>query len=164
MTLNIREAKPSDALMIASVLQEAAQWLDGGGRSLWSAAEISVERVSRDASAGLFYVASEGGRLAGAMKFQLEDAWFWPEILPGTSAFVHKLAVRREWAKTGLSTKLLSYARTRAHQLGRAHLRLDCVADRQGLRALYEKFGFTLHSVLQKGQLSFARYELPTAN
>ena len=164
MTINTREAKPSDALTIAAVLQEAAQWLEGGGRSLWSAAEISVKRVSRATNAGLFHVASEGGDLAGVMKFELEDVWFWPEILPGTLAFVHKLAVRREWAKTGLSTKLLSYARTRAHQLGRAHLRLDCVADRQGLRALYEKFGFTLHSVVQKGQLSFARYELPTAS
>lgn len=162
--MNIQQAQPSDAPMIAFVLQEAAQWLDGGGRSLWSAAEISDERVLQDTSAGLFHVAREGQSLAGVMKFELEDAWFWPEILPGTSAFVHKLAVRREWAKTGLSTKLLSYARTRAHQLGRSHLRLDCVADRQGLRDLYEGFGFELHSVVQKGRLFFARYELTTAS
>ncbi|MBB3175676.1 GNAT superfamily N-acetyltransferase [Variovorax sp. Sphag1AA] len=97
------------------------------------------------------------------MKFELEDAHFWPEIQPGTSAFVHKLAVRRAWAKKGVSTELLSYARTRARQLGRGHLRLDCVADRQGLRNLYEDFGFTLHGVVQIGTTSYARYQVSTA-
>ncbi|MBS0344207.1 MAG: GNAT family N-acetyltransferase, partial [Proteobacteria bacterium] len=105
----------------------------------------------RDTSAGLFHVARDGEHLAGVMKFELEDAHFWPEVLPVTSAFVHKLAVRRAWAKKGVSTQLLSYACARARQLGRAHLRLDCVADCQGLRNLYEGFGFTLHSVVQIG-------------
>ncbi|MEB0060361.1 GNAT family N-acetyltransferase [Variovorax sp. LG9.2] len=81
----------------------------------------------------------------------------------GTSAFVHKLAVRRAWAKKGVSTELLSYARTRAQELGRAHLRLDCVADRHGLRSLYESFGFDLHSVVTIRATSFARYQLSTA-
>lgn len=163
LVMNIQEARPSDAPMIASVLQEAAQWLVSDGRALWSADETSHERVLRDTSAGLFHVARDGDQLAGVMKFELEDAYFWPEILPGTSAFVHKLAVRRAWAKKGVSTELLSYARTRAQQSGRAHLRLDCVADRQGLRNLYEGFGFALHSVVQIGASSFARYELQTA-
>jgi GNAT superfamily N-acetyltransferase len=161
--MNIQEARPSDAAMIASVLHEAAQWLASDGRALWSAAEIGQERVLRDASAGLFHVAREGDELTGVMKFELEDAYFWPDVLPDTSAFVHKLAVRRAWAKKGVSTELLSYARTRAQQLGRAYLRLDCVADRQGLRNLYEGFGFALHSVVQIGASSYARYELPTA-
>lgn len=103
--MNIQEACPSDAPMIASVLEEAAQWLAGDGRALWTAAEIANERVLRDASAGLFHVAREGEQLAGVMKFELEDAHFWPEVPPGTSAFVHKLVVRRAWAKKGVSTE-----------------------------------------------------------
>ena len=112
--MNIQEALLSDAPMIASILQEAAEWLAGDGRALWSAGEIGQERVLRDVSKGLFHVARQGDSLAGVMKFELEDAYFWPEVLPGTSAFVHKLAVRRAWAKRGVSTELLSYARTRA--------------------------------------------------
>jgi len=163
MPMNIQEARLCDAPMIASVLQEAAEWLAGDGRALWSAAEVGHERVLRDASKGLFHVARQGDDLAGVMKFELEDAYFWPEVLPGISAFVHKLAIRRAWAKKGVSTELLSYARTRAQELGRSHLRLDCVADRQGLRNLYEGFGFALHSVVEIGGSSFARYELSTA-
>lgn len=161
--MNIQEARPSDAPMIASVLQDAARWLADGGRALWSGSEIGQERVLQDTTAGLFHVARDGEQMVGVMKFELEDAYFWPEVLPGTSAFIHKLAIRRAWAKKGVSTELLTYAGVRAQQLERAFLRLDCVADRQGLRNLYEDFGFALHSVVQKGATSFARYELPTA-
>jgi len=160
--MKIQEARPSDAPLIASVLQEAAEWLAGDRRELWSADEIGQERVLRDASQGLYHVASQGEQLAGVMKFELEDSHFWPEVPLGTSAFIHKLAIRRAWAKKGVSAALLSYARARAQRLGRAHLRLDCVADRQGLRNLYEGFGFALHSVVQIGRTSYARYELPT--
>lgn len=141
----------------------AERWLACGGRALWPAAAIGHERVMQDTNAGLFHVARDGEQIVGVMKFELEDAYFWPEIPLGTSAFVHKLAIRREWAKHGVSIALLAYAVTRAQQLERACLRLDCVADRQGLRKLYEGFGFSLHSVIQKGATSFARYELRTA-
>ncbi|WP_341916931.1 GNAT family N-acetyltransferase [Polaromonas sp. YR568] len=161
--MNIQEARPSDAPMIASVLQDAARWLADGGRALWSGAEIGQGRVLQDTTAGLFHVAHDGEQMVGVMKLELEDAYFWPEVLPGTSAFIHKLAIRRAWVKKGVSTELLTYAGVRAQQLERAYLRLDCVADRQGLRNLYEDFGFALHSVVQKGATSFARYELPTA-
>jgi GNAT superfamily N-acetyltransferase len=163
LRMKIQKARLPDAPMIASVLQEAADWLAGNGRALWSAAEIGEEPVLRDVSNGLFHVARQGDSLAGVMKFELEDAHFWPDIPPGTSAFVHKLAVRRAWAKKEVSIALLSYARARAQALGRAHLRLDCVADRQGLRDLYEGFGFALHSVVEIGASSHARYEFSTA-
>jgi hypothetical protein len=63
-----------------------------------------------------------------------------------------------------VSTAPLAFARERAFELGRRHLRLDCVADRAALRSLYERFGFLLHSEIQKGNSSFARYELPLGN
>jgi hypothetical protein len=46
--------------------------------------------------------------------------------------------------------------------LGISWLRLDCVADRPGLRRLYDGYGFWVHSVFQRGIASFARYEMPT--
>lgn len=162
--MKIEKAHPTDAAAIASVLQEAAQWLVNGGRPLWSAVDIAPERVALDIANGLFHVAREGEQVAGVMKLELEDAYFWPEIAAGTSAYVHKLAVRRAWAKKGASLKLLSFARTATRELGRGYLRLDCVADRQALRALYERFGFGLHSIVERGGVRFARYELPVAN
>lgn len=158
--MQIEQARIDDADAVASVLQEAAQWLSNTGRPLWIPSEVSHERVLHDIEAGIFFAARNGDDVIGAMRFELEDPFFWPEIEAGTSAFVHKLAVRRSWADKGVSTALLTFARDRARGLECRYLRLDCVADRQALRAIYERFGFVLHSYVQKGARSFARYEL----
>lgn len=158
--MRIQIACVADVPVVFAVLNEAAQWLAADQRPLWSPAEIGAERVMRDIEQGLFYLAQAGEHTVGVMKFELEDRYFWPEIPLGTSAYVHKLAVRRAWAKQGVSTELLAFARHRAAELERTHLRLDCVADRKGLRAFYEGFGFSLHSVVQRGRASYARYEL----
>jgi GNAT superfamily N-acetyltransferase len=81
------------------------------------------------------------------MRLDLEDPLFWPEIERGSSVFVHKLAVRRRWAKQGVSTALLAFARERALRLGRRYLRLDCVADRAPPRALSAPGARTLRNL-----------------
>ncbi|MDQ0607067.1 GNAT superfamily N-acetyltransferase [Variovorax sp. W1I1] len=158
--MHIDQALPAEAATVAAVLNEAAQWLATEGRPLWSAADVAIERVQRDTDAGRYFIARENGDVAGVVRIDMEDPFFWPEIEAGSSAFVHKLAVRRSWGGKGVSTTLLAFARERTRGLGRRYLRLDCVADRQALRTLYEGFGFVLHSVIQKGTGSFARYEL----
>jgi len=158
--MHIEQALPTEAATVAAVLNEAAQWLATGGRPLWSAADTAIERIQRDTDAGRYFIARENDDVAGVVRIDMEDPFFWPEIEPGSSAFVHKLGIRRSWSGKGVSTTLLNFARERTRSLGRPYLRLDCVADRQALRALYEGFGFVLHSVIQKGNGSFARYEL----
>ncbi len=162
--LRIEQATTTDLDAVVAILQEAAQWLQSDGRPLWSAADFSHDRIHRDIQAGAYWVArpgaEEGSGAAGAMRLDLEDPHYWPEIAPGTSLYLHKLAVRRAWAGQGVSTALLRFACQRAQALQRPYLRLDCVADRQGLRALYEGFGLVLHSEMQKGNWTVARYEL----
>jgi GNAT superfamily N-acetyltransferase len=108
----------------------------------------------------MFVVAEVEGRVAGAMRFQLEDRLFWPDLEEAESAFVHRLAIRRAFAGQGISTALLEWAVHRAHALGKRFLRLDCDAERSRLRALYERFGFRLHSYRQVGSYYVSRYEL----
>ncbi len=166
--LRIEKATLADVPAVATLLQEAALWLANGGRPLWGAEEVGHERVLRQVTAGGYFMAhageAGGAPLAGVMRFELDDPHYWPEIAPGTSAFVHKLAVRRAWAGQGVSTALLDFARERARTLQLSHLRLDCVADRTELRTIYERFGFVLHSVVHKGNWALARYELAVAS
>lgn len=159
--MRVEQAELSDDAVVASVLQEAAAWLEGGGRPLWSSQDVGNERVQIDTAHGRYFVArSNGGEVVGVVRIDLEDPVFWPEIESGNAAFVHKLAVRRSAAGEGVSTTLLDFARAHTARLGRPFLRLDCVADRAALRGLYERFGFALHSVVHKGAPAFARYEL----
>ncbi|MGV3678913.1 MAG: GNAT family N-acetyltransferase [Acidovorax sp.] len=162
--MHIDQATAQDLDVVVSTLQEAAQWLQRDGRPLWSPADYSAERIGRDIAAGGYWIArsdpAQGAAMAGVMRLDLEDPHYWPEIAPGSSVYLHKLAVRRAWAGQGVSTALLRFARERTQALQRSWLRLDCVADRQGLRSLYEGFGFALHSEVSKGNWSLARYEL----
>jgi hypothetical protein len=54
---------------------------------------------------------------------------------------------------------MLGWAVSHAAALGRLYLRLDCEADRQELRAIYERFGFRLHSYRDVGSYHLSRYE-----
>ena len=54
--MQIEQARPSEAATVAAVLSEAAQWIAGEGRPLWSAADVGLERVQRDTDAGGYFI------------------------------------------------------------------------------------------------------------
>jgi GNAT superfamily N-acetyltransferase len=159
----IRQATGLDSGTVADILSEAARWLDQSGISMWRADELLPANVTADVDAGLFFIAECNGAAAGVVKFQLTDMLFWPDVLQGQSAFVHRLAVKRQFAGGGVSSALLRWAVERARSLGRAYLRLDCEASRPRLRAIYERFGFVHHSDRQVDLYLVSRYEYRVA-
>lgn len=162
MSIVVRQASGDDVPALVETLTEAARWVEQmDGTIMWVEGELEEARVRAEAEAGLFVIAEAEGAVVGAIRFQLEDPLFWPDLDGRDSAFVHRLAVRRSHAGQGISTALLRWAADRARALGRRYLRLDCDADRTRLRALYERFGFRLHSHRQVGAYYVSRYELP---
>ena len=162
MTVAIQRAQPSDATLIEAMLVEAAQWVDAMGEVMWDVGELAPERIVAETAAGQFYLALADGEPAGAIRFQLEDQLFWPDLPDDrTSAFVHRLVVRRRFKGQGISTALLGWAVDHARALGRSYLRLDCDKSRPKLMALYEGLGFQFHSFRQVGPYYVARYEYP---
>lgn len=157
----IRPVQPDEWPAVCSVLDEAAGWLRARGDVMWEIGELAPESVRDQVEAGLFYFAEVNGEIAGVFRFQLEDPEFWPDLAdPALSAFVHRLAVRRRFAGLGVSAAILEWAADRTCSLGRSWLRLDCDADRERLRAVYERAGFIYHSDRQVGPYLVARYEM----
>ena len=159
MKVRIRQATPSDAPIIEEMLLEAARWVDALGVIMWEEGELTSSRIAQEAADGQFFLAEVDGTQAGAIRFQTIDLQFWPDIAQDDSAFVHRLVVRRTFKGRGVSTALLDFAVSRARGMGKRMLRLDCDADRSKLRALYERFGFELHSYRQVGSYYVARYQ-----
>ena len=157
----IRQAQPAEAAAIEAMLVEAARWVDALGEVMWDTGELAPERIAAETAAGQFFVALVDGQVAGAIRFQLEDTLFWPDLPNDNSAFIHRLVVRRRYKGQGISTALLQWALDHARALGRSHLRLDCDKSRPKLRALYEGFGFQFHSFRQVGPYYVARYVYP---
>lgn len=94
------------------------------------------------------------------MRLQVHDPLFWPEDRRGEALYLHRLAVRRRYAGGAVSKALLGSAVNEAKTSGRKYVRLDTVADRPKLRAVYERFGFALHSYRNVGPYYVARYQL----
>jgi GNAT superfamily N-acetyltransferase len=157
--LLIRQAFPADSFVVADVLAEAARWLEQSGMPLWRLNEVSPSAIAADVSAGLFFLAEISGDVAATVKFQLEDPLFWPDAPGADAAYIHRLAVRRRYAGTGVSRDMMRWAADRTCSLGRRWLRLDCDAARPRLRHIYESFGFVHHSDRQVGSYFVARYE-----
>jgi len=158
--LRIVQATPADVQVASSILQEAARWLVDTGREMWYPYELTPEQLSPPAEAGELYLAKLDGVPVGTMIFQWDDQLFWPDVPAGESAFFHRLAVRRSVAGQGVSTAMIEWAKAMAAKAGKKYLRLDTDAIRPKLCAIYESFGFNLHSTRQMGRFSVARYEM----
>ena len=159
--LVIRQASVADTKLIVSMLIEAAKWVEQlDGTIMWVEGELEEQRIRADVAEGVFVVAEIDSQAVGTMRLQLEDHLFWPDLEGDDSGFLHRLAVRRDFAGQGVSTALLDWAVDRAHALGKRFLRLDCDAERGRLRDFYERFGFRLHSYRQVGSYYVSRYEL----
>lgn len=157
--IKVRPATAQDAEAVASILTEAARWQEQAGAPVWLEGELTAEKIGAEVAAGLFFLAELEGEPAGTVKFQLEDALFWPDLPTADAAYVHRLAVRRRHAGKGVSAALLRWAAERTRRQDRRFLRLDCDANRPRLRAVYENFGFRHHSDRHVGRYFVARYE-----
>jgi len=157
----VRQATTSDAGEVADILEEASRWLEARGETMWVAGELDRGRIEAEVTTGAYFVAIVGERAAGIVRFQLDDREFWPDLpADHASAFVHRLAVRRQFAGCGVSHALLAWSANHARELGRTSLRLDCDVTRMSLRQLYERFGFRYHSERRVGPYHVARYAL----
>jgi GNAT superfamily N-acetyltransferase len=159
MQLFIRQATAQDIDAMAEILEEAVRWLEEQGMPMWRQDELLPSHIVADVDSGQFFLAECDGVPAGAIRFQLEDRLFWPDLPQDDSAFVHRLAVRRRFAGGEVSSALFLWAIARTHTLGRRFLRLDCEVSRARLRAVYERIGFRFHSNKQVGPYFVARYE-----
>lgn len=157
--MNFRPAHAADAALVARILTAAAAKLIEQGESLWRLADVSEAAVAPHIALGWYHIGFDAERAVGVFRLQLQDPAFWPEIPDGTSAYLHKLAVLPENQGRGFAHQLLGHAVTITRDRQLRFLRLDCVAGRPKLRAVYESFGFRHHSQRQIGSGVFDRFE-----
>ncbi len=157
MNIEIRQARDEDKGHVSAILIEAASWLNSINQPLWQCSNLVENVITEDVHAGLFYIARLDGQPAGVFKFQFEDKIIWPDVPTGESAFLHRLAVRRIAAGTGLAGQMLEYAKKMTRQSGRKFLRLDC-AKRPKLCAFYERNWFSRNGDCSAGSYCVARY------
>jgi GNAT superfamily N-acetyltransferase len=160
MDIEFEQATPEQAAVVADILKEAAVWAERNHGRLWVESELDAKHIQAEVEQGQFFLARCAAQYAGTVRYQLVDELFWPDAAGEDSAYVHRLAVRRQFAGRGLAAAMLHWAAQRARAEGRSSLRLDTDMTRPKLRCLYEACGFRPHSERQVGSYHVMRYEL----
>lgn len=139
----------ADLDIAIDILEEASSWAASIGHGVWEPGAFRDTRgrdyraVRTSAERGQLYLADLGQKRAVAtMTLQPLDPIFWPEAADD-ALYVHKLAVRRSLAGTGMGKMFIQWADDKAVQAGKKYVRLDTRRDNPVLRSYYEAMGFT---------------------
>ncbi|WP_337101191.1 GNAT family N-acetyltransferase [Paenibacillus sp. YIM B09110] len=161
----IGQAKQEDTEEILALLMETAKWLQSKGSTQWSAL-LSGEDSHDTAGAirrGDVFLAKAGETAAGIVILMREpsewDLRLWGDAASSydRSIYLHRLAISRSYAKSGLGEAILQWSNSGILFEGKDVVRLDCIADNPTLNDLYSRNGY-----VKKGLTDgFNLYEKP---
>ena len=137
---NVIRVGPELAGEAVTILREAAAWALGRGVGVWADAELRERDFLTAAEMGQLLMGFCGDRSAATMLLQSSDPVYWPDAAPNTALYLHKIAVRREFAGQGWLTRLIDFAVHDARYHGIRWLRLDtlCGSPLEGLYAQHD--------------------------
>ena len=159
-TMRVAAITGSELRTASDILIEAARWLSQRGEPMWHERDLRPKELLGQCSQEEIYLGWRGGKAVAVMVLQWSDRVFWPDAPTGSSAFIHKLAVRRAWAGRGIAGEMIRWAMAESRERGADFLRLDCAADRPRLCAVYEQLGFQCVGRREVGSFDTALYEL----
>jgi GNAT superfamily N-acetyltransferase len=154
--ITVNQSDTTNALVI---LREISEWLIEKNMPLWNPDDFINGKFVRSIGDGNLCTAYIGTEPVAAMVLQWSDPAFWPNSI-GNSGFIHKLAVKREFAGKGISRQFIDWAKDEVRSRNRSFLRLDCAADRPKLCNIYEELGFLRIERRMVGIYDIAFYEL----
>ncbi len=138
----MRRVGVEHAVDAVTILREAAAWALGKGIEVWRPEELREHDFAEGARRGELVMGFERGQAVVTMLLQPADSIYWPEVIPGSTLFLHKIAVRRAHAGRGWLPRMVDFAAAEALARGICWLRLDTLHE-SPLRGLYEQLGFS---------------------
>lgn len=143
-------AQPGDTEDVMALLVEIAEWLKSRGSTQWAGllegrdSHHTADAIRR----GDVFVFKRDGEIAG-MVLLLSRPSQWDRELWGDKAFdgdgavyLHRLAVRRKYARAGLGRTILNWCTSGIHYPAKTWMRLDCIADNSTLNSFYADNGY----------------------
>lgn len=140
--LVFRLANPDDLPELVRLRDEAARWQVSRGIDQWKPGEMDFTHFQRRMDEGEVWLATFGGRTAGAWELWWDDQDAWG-VRPPDAGYVHRLMTDRDTAPPGAGRAMLAEAERRIASAGKIYCRLDCLATNPRLRAYYESAGYT---------------------
>jgi len=158
--VNIRLATPAEFETIYDILYENAVWLSRKNIIQWPIDWLQSKRqeIQNSIEFGTYHAIDIDNEIAAIVEIKSapEDIWANDNVL---ALYIHKLAIRRQYANKSLGREIINLIKARAIQQGIKYLRLDCVAHNDKLRQYYESCGFTFTTEVASGEITLALYE-----
>lgn len=156
---SIRVATSSQFAEVVELLRSSGRWAEERGFPLmWEGPELEP-RVRTSVEAGATYVLLGPDRKVYAtVALEWDDPPIWGSR-PPDAGYVHRLAVRREWAGRQVGRRLVDWAEREIARRGRRWLRLDTIAANPVLCRYYEALGFRRVGDSRFRGIEFARFE-----
>lgn len=145
---HVARATEADQQDIQELLLKTAQWLESRGSKQWSALldGHDVHGTAEAIAAGNVFVFRLDNELAGmVILFWEPTAWdlgLWASEEPRQAVYLHRLAIARKLAGSGLGSQILEWALSGIRFPGREVMRLDCMAGVGALNKFYQGHGF----------------------
>lgn len=132
-------AEPHQADTVLSILRDAQRWLRA--RGIDQGVVPPRERLRGRIARGEVYLAEVDGRPVATITISTSGGSFWDDP-SGEGAYVHSLAVAREFGGLCLGRELLRWAEGEALLMGKRYLRLDIWGENGRLVDYYRSAGF----------------------
>ncbi|GAA5082809.1 MULTISPECIES: GNAT family N-acetyltransferase [Actinomycetes] len=154
----IAHAEEADLPRLLKFRTDTAGWLSAQGIDQWSN-PFPPEHILASIRAGEVYMIKPFRNADACATVTLDrdaDPRLWtPDERSESALYVHKLTVDREFAGTGLGTRILNWAGDQAAAAGAQWLRLDAWTTNPRLHAYYRQQGFRhLRTVTEPGVVS----------
>lgn len=163
---DIRSATADDVETAAEILEEAIAWGSSNGFRSWNpgsfadaggAGRSHLQEAVKQHGLYLVWIAGEP---AATFSLFTVDHRYWPDA-GDDAVYLHKFATRRTAA--GVGRHAIEWIVGEVERRGRRYLRLDCLAENQGIRRYYERCGFTAVDQTVIDGIPFSLYELAVA-
>ncbi len=138
-------ATASEQEPVLAILIAAAKWLQSKGINQWEhyLQGDGEQDLAAAIGRGEVYLVTRDGRPVATISLQPKpsdwDRAVWGEVDEAEATYVHRLAIDREFAGTGLGEAMLDWVADQARAEGKRYLRLDCVGENERLNAYYAK-------------------------
>ncbi|WP_077923953.1 GNAT family N-acetyltransferase [Spirosoma sp. 209] len=139
MTITFRNDRLDDFL---AILHEVGQWIIDTGQEMWQLDTLTIDNLVDEYTRDNCYVLYVDQTPAATFILQWKDPLYYPDVPDNTAGFIHKLAIRRQFAGQDLFTAILDFCRSECLSRNIYEIQLETDATRPALLRFYERHGF----------------------
>jgi ribosomal protein S18 acetylase RimI-like enzyme len=144
----VKEAGEREVDALLALWIEKSRSLIERGLGLWDPAQFTRDRLREAYGEPAYLICRAEGRAAGGFILIERDDRYWPEKRGDDAFYIHKLAVRDEFAGRGCADFMLDWIKAYGRERGKVFLRLDFDHERERVRDLYLRNGFAVTEIL----------------